>query len=99
MKKTEKWLRKLMHNFVVHSNESACRKSRFLGLDQVFIRRVNLLSNLKPLVTTHPSESMVTPTGIPTHFSVVGKVVNPLTLLKGDHNERQQLPSILCKYV
>ena len=25
-----------MHNFVVHSNESACRKSGFLGLDQVF---------------------------------------------------------------
>ena len=25
-----------MHNFVVHSNESACRKSGFLGLHQVF---------------------------------------------------------------
>ena len=27
---------KLMHNFVVHSDESACRKSGCLGLDQVF---------------------------------------------------------------
>ena len=88
-----------MHNFVVHSNESACRKSRCLGLYQVFIRRVNILSNLKPLLTTYPSKSMVTPTGIPTHFSVVGKVVKILTLLKGGHNERQQLPSILCTYV
>ena len=25
-----------MHNFVVHSNESACRKSGRLGLDQVY---------------------------------------------------------------
>ena len=23
-----------MHNFVVHSNESACRKSGYLGMDQ-----------------------------------------------------------------
>ena len=35
VKKTENWLRKLMHNFVVHSNESACNKSGRLGLDQV----------------------------------------------------------------
>ena len=27
---------KLMHNFVVHSNESACRKSGRLGLEQVY---------------------------------------------------------------
>ena len=26
-----------MHNFVVHSNESACRKSGRLGLEQVII--------------------------------------------------------------
>ena len=25
-----------MHNFVVHSNESACRKSERLGLEQVY---------------------------------------------------------------
>ena len=35
VKKTKNWLRKLMHNFVVHSNESACRKSGRLGLEQV----------------------------------------------------------------
>ena len=29
--KTENWLRKLMHNFVMHSNESACRKVGVLG--------------------------------------------------------------------
>ena len=26
VKKTENWLRKLIHNFIVHSNERACRK-------------------------------------------------------------------------
>ena len=35
VKKTEYWLRKLLHNFEVHSNESACRKSGRLGLEQV----------------------------------------------------------------
>ena len=35
VKKTENLLRKLMHNFVVHSNESVCGKSGRLGLDQV----------------------------------------------------------------
>ena len=30
-----KLIEKLMHNFVVHSNEDACRKSGRLGLDQV----------------------------------------------------------------
>ena len=29
------WLIKLMHSFEAHSNESACRKSGFLGLEQV----------------------------------------------------------------
>ena len=29
------WLRKLMHSFEVHSNESVCRKSGRLGLEQV----------------------------------------------------------------
>ena len=29
------WLRNLMQKFTVHSNESACRKSGRLGLDQV----------------------------------------------------------------
>ena len=33
---TENWLIKLLHSFEVHSNESACRKSGRLGLDQVF---------------------------------------------------------------
>ena len=33
--KTENWLIKLMHNFEVHSNESACRRSGGLGLEQV----------------------------------------------------------------
>ena len=33
--KTENWVRKLMHNFLVHSNEIACRKRGRLGLDQV----------------------------------------------------------------
>ena len=28
-----------MHNFVVHSNESACRKSGCLGMDQVIVSR------------------------------------------------------------
>ena len=29
------WLRRIMHSFEVQSNESACRKSGRLGLDQV----------------------------------------------------------------
>ena len=29
-----------MHNFLVHSNDSACRKSVRLGLDQVFVFRL-----------------------------------------------------------
>ena len=29
------WLIKVMHSFEVHSNESACRKSGRLGLEQV----------------------------------------------------------------
>ena len=37
MKKTENWLIKVMHSFEVHSNESACRKSGGLGLEQVYI--------------------------------------------------------------
>ena len=38
--KPKNWLRKLMHNFVVHSNERAGRKSERLGLEQVvyFVR-------------------------------------------------------------
>ena len=36
MKKTENWLKKVMHSFEVHSNESACTKSGRLGLEQVF---------------------------------------------------------------
>ena len=35
IKKTESWLIKSMHSFEVHSNESACRKSGRLGLEQV----------------------------------------------------------------
>ena len=31
----QNWLRKLIHNFVVHSNESECRKSGRLGMEQV----------------------------------------------------------------
>ena len=34
--KTKNWLRKFMHNFLVHENDIACRKSGRLGLDQVF---------------------------------------------------------------
>ena len=37
---------KLLHNFVVHSNESACRKSGRLGLNQVYLPREFLLDNL-----------------------------------------------------
>ena len=33
--KYEDWLRKVMHIFQVHSNESACRNSGCLGLEQV----------------------------------------------------------------
>ena len=36
------WLKKLMHNFLVHLNESAYRKSRRLGLEQVVNRGVNI---------------------------------------------------------
>ena len=32
---TEKLLRKLMHSFEVHSNESVCRKSGRLGLKHI----------------------------------------------------------------
>ena len=35
MKKTKNWLRKVMHSFEVHSNESACRKKVRIGLEQV----------------------------------------------------------------
>ena len=35
VKITGNGLRKFMHGFEVHSNESACRKSGRLGLDQV----------------------------------------------------------------
>ena len=31
-------LKKVMHSFEVHSNESACRKSGYLWLEQVFSR-------------------------------------------------------------
>ena len=33
-----------MHNFVVHSNESACRKSGRLGMEQVYIQ-----ANIRPI--------------------------------------------------
>ena len=36
LKKTENWLRKLMHNFVVHSNDSMYINIGLLGLEQVF---------------------------------------------------------------
>ena len=32
--KLKNWLRKSMHSFEAHSNESACRKSGRLGMDQ-----------------------------------------------------------------
>ena len=35
VKINQKWLRKLMHIFEVHSNECRCRKSGRLGLEQV----------------------------------------------------------------
>ena len=36
-KYTENWQIKLMKNFAVHSNESACKKSGRLGLEQVYL--------------------------------------------------------------
>ena len=41
MKKKENWLRKVPHSFEVHSNESACRNSGRLGLEQVLITSTN----------------------------------------------------------
>ena len=35
VKMKQNWLRKVMHSFEVHSNESACRKSGHLGMEQV----------------------------------------------------------------
>ena len=39
MKITENWLRTVPHSFEVHSNESACRKSGRLGLEQVDVMK------------------------------------------------------------
>ena len=38
--KAENWLRKILHDFVVKSNEGECRKSGHLGLEQVISTRV-----------------------------------------------------------
>ena len=39
MKKTKNLLRKKPHSFEVHSNESACRNSGRLGMEQVIMER------------------------------------------------------------
>ena len=52
MKKTENWLRKVMHSFEVHSNESACRKKVRLWLEQVF--RLTSYLSIIPYPSHHP---------------------------------------------
>ena len=39
VKINKKLVEKLMHSFEVHSNESACRKSGLIGLEQVVGQR------------------------------------------------------------
>ena len=44
------FLIKLMHNFTMHSNEMACRKSWRLGLDQVYYHMSGQQNNLPHLL-------------------------------------------------
>ena len=46
-------LRKVIHSFEVHSNESACRKKVRLGLEQVFSNKPKLLIKSDDPPTKH----------------------------------------------
>ena len=57
------------------------------------------LSNLKPIVTTDPSERMGAPTGIPKHLIVMGNILEILNFLKEYHAGQQYLFRIIWKSV
>ena len=48
-----------MHSFEVHSNESACRKSGRLGLDQVIYHYFRIPTHAKKIVRTREGTSNV----------------------------------------
>ena len=57
-KKTKNWLRKVPHRFEVHSNESACRKSGRLGLEQV-MNKMNEKIESKIILEVTESEGAI----------------------------------------
>ena len=61
--KQKNWLRKLMHSFEGHSNESTCRKSGRLGLEQVPYKIQDIpflldISGVFEMVAIYPSIGM-----------------------------------------